>query len=445
MSQDRDEMLRSYISRVMEVRERREGAMRAAELHAIARDIGLSDADLAAAQQEARDHVTRGRQFMQHGRLDDAIEQLRKAVTLSPEDLDARLDLAQALRDRFAKGRDTQDRTRAIEQARQCIEQDPECQRAYLILNELDSPAAARSSPILFVAMAAGMVGLLAIGGFVGYLTWVSAPEPVIVSTPPALNTPTTKAPPPSIPSPPIVATPQQGESTIPFELALPDGAPLRAATIKSQYDYYAISDTGYYKLQVDLINTSPDKSISAMDGTLTLFDADDKPLISDSHPPMSATFSPPLLPGDALGLARIKELKQAPARATFTVKSVKTTLLPADTGKLAPLSWQTPSPFKDRITITERTASFKRYDKNREGYFTLLIAASLSGDTPVEKMKLRIELLDAAGAVAKQASLYLPGLGGGPLQPGTTRPAKYTLSSEQDVASYRLIVEEIE
>jgi hypothetical protein len=444
MTQDRDDMIRSYVSRVMEVRERREDAMSAEELRAIARDIGLSDEDLAAAERESVDHAQRGRQFLQHDRLNDGIDALQKSLALAPAEITVRLDLARALRDRYRASHNPQDRTQAAAHARRCIEQDPACQPAYPLLNELDAPppSSNKAIPLVLFAVfgAVSVLGLAALAALFFAVERSPAPGPI-----PQPADPEVVAREPVVATPLKPASPSADAITIPMEIKLPQGATLDAQLLGSRHDYYDFSKTGYYKFNLALKNTSSDKQISAIDGTLTLLDASGKHMLADSHAPLSESMGTALLPGDTLSLSRTKELKQTPARAVFEIKTVKTTLAPPDMRfEAAPMTWDTRSAFEQRLTINERSSGFKRYNTNDKGYFTLLIEARLSGDTPIEQIKWRLETFDAAGKLLAQTNLYFPGIGDGALLPDTVRAHKHVMSSEQDVASYKLVVEEI-
>jgi hypothetical protein len=450
VAQDRDDMIRSYVSRVMEVRERREGAMRAEDLRAIARDIGLSEEDLAAAEQEALDHIARGRQFLQHGRPDDAIAALSKAVALAPDQLDARIDLAQALRDRFRRtGRD-EDRAASISQARACIDQDPSCQRAYLLLNELDQPAvgAGSSGAGVGALIAAALGAVILLGGVaaVGFLTFASSSSspmpPEVITYEPASSAEPAEPP----VEPPAVTTAQPASAPqLPLEVKLPANSGLTATVISSQYDYYEYNKTGYYKGVVELRNDLKEKAFTELPGTLRLLGGDGANLAADSNDQLSMAGNNHMMPGDTLSISLFEELKVAPERVVFEVAAPKTTLAKLRSSPPTQLSWDVETPFKERVTMSTRRFAFNRYNNAAKGYASLALELRVSGDTPVKEGKLRIELLNARGELITHKPLYLPGLSGGPIRPDTVRLISGTWESEVDVASVRVVVEEIE
>lgn len=448
MAQDRDDMIRSYVSRVMEVRERREGAMRAEDLRAIARDIGLSEEDLAAAEQEALDHIARGRQFLQHGRSDDAIAALSKAVALAPDQLDARIDLAQALRDRFRRTGRSEDRANAIAQARACIDQDPSCQRAYLLLNELDQPAVgaragSSGSGVGALVAFAALGAFILLGGVaaVGFLTLAPSSSPPM---PPEVST--YDAPQPVTPNLPAPTAAQPAAAPeLPLEVKLPDNTGLTATVVSSKYDYYKHSDTGYYKGVIELKNDLGNKAFTDVTGTLKLFGSDGAVILSDSSSALSRIGSDHALPGDTMSVAWTKEVKVTPARAVFEISAVNTTLANPPASPPTQLSWDIDTPFKERLTMATRRFMFKRYHDNPKGYASLTLELRVTGDTPIEKGRMRVELLDAQGKLITHKPLYLPGMLGGPIRPDTVRLVSGTWESTVDVDSVRVAIEEIE
>ena len=94
---------------------------------------------------------------------------------------------------------------------------------------------------------------------------------------------------------------------------------------------------------------------------------------------------------------------------------------------------------------MATRRFMFKRYHDNPKGYASLTLELRVTGDTPIEKGRMRVELLDSQGDLITHKPLYLPGMLGGPIRPDTVRLISGTWESEVDVASVKVVVEEIE
>jgi tetratricopeptide (TPR) repeat protein len=71
-------------------------------LDSVARDLGMSDADLALVAVEAKAHKERGAALRRQSLIDEAIRELDAAMSLAPLDVEAQYLLADAL---FARAR----------------------------------------------------------------------------------------------------------------------------------------------------------------------------------------------------------------------------------------------------------------------------------------------------------------------------------------------------
>ena len=75
-----DDLLQSYVARVTATKAATDRALDAEELRAIAADLGLTDADLAAVDEAAAAAHQRGRGHLAHGRFSDAITSWKAPV-----------------------------------------------------------------------------------------------------------------------------------------------------------------------------------------------------------------------------------------------------------------------------------------------------------------------------------------------------------------------------
>ena len=144
MSQQ-DRMMQAYLERVIALRESKSRTLSEQDLRAIANEVGLSDEDLAAADQAAHEHYQRGAQFLKHGRWDDSIRELQDAVALSPGWLQYKALLAYAFAERWKQLGREPDRHAAGQLARECIAIDPNHSESYALLNTLDAAAPGRA------------------------------------------------------------------------------------------------------------------------------------------------------------------------------------------------------------------------------------------------------------------------------------------------------------
>ena len=133
-----NDLLNNYIGRVMELTSQRNETITKEELHDIALDVGMSEADLAAADKAAESHFVRGKNYLRHKLWDDAIEQLNNALVLAPVRTDVVFSLASAYRGRWDARRKKADGLEAQRLAKRCIELEPHHNESFEMLAELE-------------------------------------------------------------------------------------------------------------------------------------------------------------------------------------------------------------------------------------------------------------------------------------------------------------------
>jgi tetratricopeptide (TPR) repeat protein len=134
---NRDIILHNYIERVMDLQRARRDALSLDDLKSVARELGMSDEDMAAADTAARDYLERGNEHLSHKLWDDAVEELTNAVALDPSNPDALNALALAHRGRWLANGNELDHERAIAYARGALTYDPHHAASYQLLEEL--------------------------------------------------------------------------------------------------------------------------------------------------------------------------------------------------------------------------------------------------------------------------------------------------------------------
>jgi hypothetical protein len=151
MAEDyQQEMLRKYIERLTALRGEEGRHIELADMKEVARELGMSEDDIAAADLAAKAHRDRGLRHLQHRRWDDAVTELREAMALDPMSIEILHPLATAHKERWRATGSQSDRKRASELASRTIAIDPAHDASYLLLNELDEPRrpkAAETSP----------------------------------------------------------------------------------------------------------------------------------------------------------------------------------------------------------------------------------------------------------------------------------------------------------
>lgn len=150
---NQEEILRNYSRRVALLQNEYQRALVIDDLKEIARDLGMSDDDMAAADKAVEAYIERGLLHGAHRRWGDTIAELSEAVALNPTDLRALYGLAVAYKERWLATGSSDDRVRAERLARQLLQLYPDYDPAHVLLNELEPakqllPAGRRGKPI---------------------------------------------------------------------------------------------------------------------------------------------------------------------------------------------------------------------------------------------------------------------------------------------------------
>jgi hypothetical protein len=134
-------MNRDYIRQALEVQQGENAADDAPpDLEAVARELGMSDADMAQVEQVAKEHLERGSGYCRHHQWDEAIAELSTAAALRPTDVGTLHLLAEAYAGRWRGGsKKLSDRAEAERVAKRCIELKPDYEPPFALLEELDA------------------------------------------------------------------------------------------------------------------------------------------------------------------------------------------------------------------------------------------------------------------------------------------------------------------
>ena len=175
---DRDRIIEAYIQRLLAW----EKPVTPDTLAAISKEVGITPAEMHAVRRQAKAHFARGRNYVQFGCLNDAIEEMTQATSLDPLNLDILHSLANAYNLRYNRESESEDRQRALTVAKRCVELKPNDKEALVLISFLEHTSANTQAKLSQwtrqkVAAVAGGCAALGLGLFgVSRLPLFSAP-----------------------------------------------------------------------------------------------------------------------------------------------------------------------------------------------------------------------------------------------------------------------------
>lgn len=319
MSIQNDEQLEAFLERVLRLSSERGRALSEDEVHEIGLDIGLSEADLAAARQEGLEHLERARNFRGYDRLDDAIAEFDEAIVLLPAHMQARSELAHTLFERFQKSGDRVDLDRAETLARQLLDIDPGFTAGYELLNAIDEAESRDATPLKW-AVIGSMTALVAILGVVGLVLSSSDEDQGTASQ----EASSPEVAPPEAPeesaSSGTKKTHDQGAHELPIEIVDKANSGLTLEVRASKLDVY--QDRAFYNFRGFL--KAPERhEYEKVDASLQLLDADSNLVAKLPGRVILQSHHPTLRPGQTHPFHLLKEADSGVERATLTIESV--------------------------------------------------------------------------------------------------------------------------
>ncbi len=457
-----DDRMKDYIAQVVALREARERNLSEQELRDIARDIGLSDDDLIAADLAAQDHFTRGERFAQHQRWDDAIAELQRSVALAPGKLPPRAALAHVFAKRWQQRGSEPDRHAAASLARECIALEPHHQSSYKLLNQLDSAPTttaphqrASSAPhhqptakaglVVFIALSC----LLLLGGGAAAAFFIMAPVSVSDGPQPQPAAPEVIShaiPQPASSTPPRDAS-AAGRVDFPVQIDLPADSPLQLdALIHSELKVYNPAEgQGFYTGILRLKNTTSDQEVMTPKLELVFKDAAGENVAVQSVT-AGLSFKPePLRPGDTHAVRTIRKLPASAVSATLTMERLTTQPAPSryPDPEPVPLTWIVKSPLSDDLTVHAREVSAAHYTGN--SYLKVAWVAKNDSAQPIKMIKGRIVMLGKDNAPGQSHDLFLVSTMEAPLMPGEARLFYRTFKTSADHTGYQVELTELQ
>lgn len=477
MSDQQDKMLQNYLERVMAIKEQQSKTLTEQELRSIAREVGLSDEDLAAADQAAHQHFQRGLNFYQHRRWDDAVNELQEAVAYAPGWLDYKAQLALAHLERWKQSGREPDRYAAASLARECIDIDPNFEQAYQILNQVDQPqqqqAKQRPQPNYAAAATAagpqyhhqqrkksgggailivGALGALSVltcagAGMAFFLVGQADHKPPIARPVVDYNDP--------IPPKPVVSNYKTPKSTykpskrgkdLPLNIDM--GKYAKSVKLlkqnKSELRTYRTTNTAYYDGAVVLENIS-DRELTRLNWKIQYIGSNGEPLLTDKKSYMGAFAPSSYRPGDRMTLSIFKKVSPDVTSVNVELEMVKS--------EKAKKSYPPEKPLKmvanggadiSNLELVEREAPFKTYRSNKtHGYVVPVVKITNKKNRTIKYMKTEFVMIDKGGQVLDRQTWSLVSTTNR-LAPGNSSLLKRTFKVPINFDSYRVEVVEV-
>ena len=215
------------------------------ELQAIARELGVSEEEIQAADTAAEAHAKRARLHLQHSLHDDALREFGAAAALRPFDPEIRRGLSETLVDRWEAHGERSDADIARTLVLRSIEESPEDHASYALLKRLErAPHRSRTPIALFLAL------VIALGGTTSWFFLSPNPEEQSAS-PQSRTSKVVAAPSPSR----ALSARASGDVAVEFE----EQGKLKGFTFKATRSRFERYDGGAlsYKLQAELRNDS--------------------------------------------------------------------------------------------------------------------------------------------------------------------------------------------
>lgn len=443
--------LATYLKRVMALKEERRRTPSEEELKSVAREIGLSEEDLAAIDQAAADHALRGQGFLDHRRFDDAITELEEAVSIAPRRVEWLHALAQAHLGRWQQVRDGVNRDRAEALARECLEIDPHHAASFEVLNELegdasDVPSSGKRNAVLLTLFSVAMLLTVVVGGIVLWHTVGDSAAPALETESKPTSSEPLSSEAQSSESAPSESAPNEAaaeERDIPITLdAGSTGVVLGLDTRLSRRVSYS-SGQSFYTLNAILQN----RGVTELDKLgMRLELLDDTGKVVDHHTFDALSKATPVLrPGDAQALHQLKETSRTASTARLMVEIVEqnpaarvyATAVPVD------FDWRVERTPDLEITLRERSYRFSEnaLPKDGSGYFDTVIEIENTGERTLRALKLEAEIVGPDGAWTATDTNHVVVVSGPTMRPGEVRLERFIEKVEARPSGYRLSV----
>ncbi len=489
MSQPLEQRLKDYQRRINELQSVRSMPLEPERLRALAAEHGLSDEDLAAADDIAYASFQRGEGFLTSWDYDQALDAFADAVALRPDWLEYRAALARAYMARYeAYGRD-HDRYRIIELTQDCLDVEPGYRPAVELINRLNArqeqAGQAQVDPQQYIQRDApppeqpaenetngcGLLILIAVGLTMCFpccclgdaeeddydydTVEVAVPEPVlddelkeqletISSARPIVDAPVTS-------SHPVKVDGQRDNGVYTLDTVHVETEASKDLAFEVQRSQLKIhgQDSAYYEIWLQMTNTLANEEINSLKVKVTLFDDGGDALETKETHVVLSLMSAPVRPGETFGMRQLIKTDATAKYVSFEATSITTDPAAATYAPTTPVSvrWtEKAEQGAETLTVRKRTESF--YVSSRkpdEGFYKIAIEMTNSGDFPLKQVRATAHFKDASGNLLDSKGWYPVGMLKMPILSGQTHTASRTFKVPSSFKEFELEVKELE
>ena len=432
---DQHQALEAFIQKILALQDEPKGpeTLSPEECKALALEMGMTEAEWAKLQNEAKDHLKRGRGFLQYQNWNDAVTELRQAMAIQPYSLDVLNDLALAHEKRWKEAGKAEDKDQALKLARRCLQIQPEHQPSLKRISDLQKPPA-KQKKSQWIWYGLGLAALILVMVF-----W-----PAKEDVPPPPPKPETVTPPPS-----------EFTGDIPVfwkENGKEQG--LRLEPEFTEFNDYEIGEEESYsaKLRADLYSES--KEISMLKLKYSLLNPEGEVVVSGEQEVIREK-SLTVRPGDALALHwdAYKKGEGIPTPDKILVEVIQIQTFPASDSypesKSVALKWEPAQPSGINIDLRERSFSSRSNSFLSGVFYESEWEYTNTGSQRIELLKLNLRWFDKEGELLKEADHYLVGPQDPLFKPGQRRVSSRTVSVPAkdvgEVARYEVVVAEVD
>lgn len=427
-----DDLLERFLLAVEKVRAERR-ALGAEERAAIAREIGLTESDLAAARQRGERCLAQAEGFTRNKLWDDARHALEQAEALLPDDLRVVAAMAGAHRGRFLEQHDDADRQRVRALAARCLELDPRYEPAFEWIREVDASVGADRRKRRTWLVLGGGVSVLAAAGYAGFS---ALPERVAVPPEPSPTAATDSG----------VAPACEGNSeycTVDSSVEVTAGA-AGDTSLELLPAKLEVSPGGVKFVVAGRVTHRGATELGSLALTTVLLDAAGaevgrQPLVA--HP----YFSPPLRAGESDVFHLSVDVPAATRSARL--EAGKSEIQPGATsyGNVGEyvVTFEPPQPAHFKIGAVKRSYHSRRLGEKTS--LETIVAFENRGEGVIRSLELEVRALGKDRKVVETRSETLVYSHMPPMRPGERRIKKLTLYADGDPVTEAVVVTKIE
>lgn len=379
-----DDVVARYAARLLQLKAERDAIDDDALLAAVAKDLGMSDADMAAVHAAVNAHVDRGNGYVAHGRVDDAVAEFDAAAALAPRDTAVLHALASALQRRNADG----DAHRARTLSKRVLAIDPKHQPSFQLLNLLDKKKS-WGPAVVVLGLAAAAVPFLVVAAVIVDRDQIPAMK-MREKKPAQADVDAGAAP----------AVDDTGKFDLPLTLDNADGLVLDVrSSVLSRYD-----DSAFYDVRV-VVTSQRSVLLKELDWRFDLKDASGV-VVATAKQSAPSAYEASLRKGDAVAFAHLIPTPKSAVSATLTLTRAaqepsSSTFPPSPS---VPLHGALPNGLS--VVVRERAATLSPENLGMGPFYEATWEVENTGPSSIEDLKLRLRAYDKDGNELEVKSL---------------------------------------